>query len=78
MDTLTRQSPTTEAAAALAATPAAELLTKAYQLTHQMHRAEGLATTRGYPDRAGARELTADLRAARDLISAELIRRAGE
>lgn len=72
-DTLTRD----PAAEALAATPTAELLTKAYQLTHQLHRADGLASTRGYPDRAGARVLAADLRAMRDLITAEVVRRTG-
>lgn len=82
MDTLTRQSPTPEAAALLAATPVAELLTKAYALTHRLDDAAGklreAETHSSLRQRREARDRITDLRAARDLISAELIRRAGE
>lgn len=56
---------TTEAADALAATSTEDLLTKAYALTHRIDREHG--------DTAAA----ADIRAARDLITAEVVRRAG-
>lgn len=61
MDTNT--DPQAEAQALLRATPADELLTKAYALTHRMHAATDL-------------NVSADLRATRDMITAELERRA--
>lgn len=51
------------AQAALAATTTPELLTKAYALTHKMHSAEP--------------RVRHELRQSRDMITAELIRRAG-
>lgn len=68
-----------EAQAALAATDAHALLTKAYALTHRMHQADTLrAASRGAGYHAMADEhveLEAELRAARDMITAELVRR---
>lgn len=66
MDTLT-----SEAREALAATSTEDLLTKAYALTHRM----GPASRR--PPNLFAAEKIADLRAQRDLITAEVLRRAG-
>jgi hypothetical protein len=63
------------AVAALRSTPTEALLRAAYSLTHQIHSADGLAGTRGYPDREGARRNAAEGRAQRDLITAEIIRR---
>lgn len=53
--------------AAVSAIPTATLLVKAYELTHAMHRARDKGQT--------SRE--AALRADRDLVSAEIERRAG-
>lgn len=60
-----------EAQAALTATPTAELLTKAYALTHRIHECTGNT-------RAGECDgpCTAQ-RAMRDMITAEVLRRAG-
>lgn len=77
---------TTEAAAALAATSTTDLLTKAYALTHRIHEAEAdLAKhrstgkgPRAMVARAWARQNASDLRAARDLITAEVLRRTGD
>lgn len=67
---MTRQTATItrEAADALASTPAEELLHKAFLLTHKMHGAIA----------RGDEGLEADLRAARDLITAEVLRRTGD
>jgi len=77
--------PTAEAAAALAATSTTALLTQAYALTHQigaerLDRAGARGTTGGEQRvaRATHDERLADLRAARDLITAEVLRRTGE
>lgn len=62
---------TPEAEAALAATLTAALLRQAYEITHRIHHAD----THGYQnDPTGARDV-AGLRAVRDLIDAELLRR---
>lgn len=66
--TLTRD----PAAEALAATPTAELLTKAYALTHRIHECKG-STVAGQCDGP-----CTDQRAMRDLITAELLRRTGD
>lgn len=65
-----------DAAEALAATSTTELLRKAYALTHRIH--EATATVRRTTGPHPARQTEADLRAARDLIDAELLRRTGE
>jgi len=70
---------TAEAAAALAATSTGDLLTKAFALTHQID-----AAARKQKSVAGPRDalhyhmLEQDKRTARDLIVAEVLRRAGE
>jgi hypothetical protein len=64
-----------EAQAALAATPTTELLQLAYRLTHQLDaygRRE--CTTRADRQHAGTR--ISDLRQQRDMITAEVLRRA--
>jgi hypothetical protein len=65
---MTRQTETMtrEAAAALAATSTTDLLTKAYQVTHAMHAIAGVNEGEA-----------SNLRAARDLITAEVLRRTG-
>lgn len=75
-----------EAQELLAATPAAELLTKSHQLTHKMHELDAKveAGTRRRGDYVvsveTSRASTAlhDARAQRNLIDAELLRRCGE
>lgn len=59
-----------EARGVLAATPTADLLTKAYAFTHQIDRLERL-------DRSDRTVDPDDVRAMRDLITAEVIRRTG-
>lgn len=64
-----------EAQELLEATDAATLLRKSHQLTHRMHdRENGFTDGRGF----AANETAADIRAQRDLIDAELLRRCGE
>lgn len=67
-DTLTRD----PAAEVLRATPVAELLTKAYALTHRIHECKG-SQVAGQCDGP-----CTDQRAMRDLIDAEIQRRTGE
>jgi hypothetical protein len=62
---------TDEAQATLAATDATELLAKAYALTHRIHESE--RTERYSADV----QRTRDLRAQRDLITVEVLRRMG-
>lgn len=79
-----QQSPATaspEAQAALAATSDEELLTKHAQLTHQMHAADERASDLGVSGQQRAardrRAAAAELRAMRDLVAAECLRRMG-
>ena len=70
-DTLTR-----EAADALTATSTADLLTKAYALTHRIQSAERAEfDSASEPGRERHRRTQEVSRAARDLITAEVIRR---
>jgi arginyl-tRNA synthetase len=57
-----------EAQAKLAATPTADLLVRAYELTHKMHGAK-------FSYQAGT---VRDLRQMRDMITAEILRRTGD
>lgn len=64
-----------QAAQALAGTPTPQLLRAAYALTHRIHD--------GCPDSVsthprGRADYMADLRAQRDLIDAEVLRRTGD
>lgn len=71
-----------EAQAALAYTSTRDLLRQAYALTHRIHAAEDRAASLAWSGQSVAagdrRSLATDLRAQRDLITAEVIRRAGE
>lgn len=77
---------TPEAAQALTDTPTAELLTKAFALTHRMHesdpgRCRKCRAGQAHPSTGrcgGQTETDRSLRAMRDLITAEVLRRTGE
>lgn len=66
-----------EAQAALAATPTKDLLQLAYRLTHQIDSYHRQAERVAGPDRRCCGTRISDLRQQRNMIDAELIRRAG-
>lgn len=74
---MTRQTLTDEAATALALTPTAALLRAAYALTHRIHEAEHKPADHDVLVFLAIRDELANLRAQRDLIDAEVLRRTG-